>query len=184
MIKQTLDLFGKAIPSKKDVEFSKINEVAAPLGYLIHPDLCNKEVLKWLHSNNRDFNSTFYKSWMAVISKNRFELFVDQLLHYASTYGTDYTGQVYLPEGSVEVPPFNKFKIIDPITPQEVIDRCEKMLFSGIALKQTTIEDILVILDELGHFIDLEKVKNKEAKMVLYKKTGVIPKDHSEMVRY
>lgn len=184
MTQETLSLFNKAIPTKTNVEFSIINEYAVSLGYLVHPDLCNKEVLKWLKSNDRNFNSTFYKSWQAVISKNRFELYIDQIRHYASTYGTDYEGEVYLPEGEVEVPEFSKFKVITPITKEEVIDRCEKMLFAGIALKQETIESILNILDELGYSIDIDKVKNKEAKMFLYKAKGVLPKEPVEMVRY
>jgi hypothetical protein len=68
------------------------------------------------------------------------------------------------------VPEFSKFKVITPITKEEVIDRCEKMLFAGIALKQETIESILNILDELGYSIDIDKVKNKEAKNVYFTK--------------
>lgn len=184
MIQETLRLFNKAIPTTPNVEFSVVNEYAVSLGYLVHPDLCNKEVLKWLKSNDRNFNSTFYKSWQSVISKNRFELYLDQIRHYASTYGTDYDGEVYLPDGEAEVPEFTKFKVISPITKDEVIDRCEKMLFAGIALKQETIESVLNILDELDYAIDIDKVKNKEAKMFLYKAKGTLPKEPVEMVRY
>lgn len=184
MIQETLSLFNKAIPTKQNVEFSIINECAVSLGYLVHPSLCNKEVLKWLQSNKRNYNSTFYKSWQNVISKNRFELYLDQIRHYASTYGTDYEGEVYLPEGEVEVPEFTKFKIISPISKEELISRCEQMLFAGIALKQETIESVLSILDELDYVIDIDKVRNKEAKMFLYKNKGALPKEPVEMVRY
>ena len=184
MTNQTLNLFNKAIPSTNDVEFSVINKYAVSLGYLIHPDLCNSEVLVWLKSKQMDVNSTFYKSWKDIISKNRFELFLDQIKHYASTYGTDYTGQVFLPEGVVEVPDLTKFKVISPITKEEAIVRCEQLLFSGIALKQETIEAVLGILDSLDHVVDVEKVKNKEAKMFLYKSTDTLPKEPVEMVRY
>jgi len=184
MTQETLSLFNKAIPTKQNIDFSVINKYAVSLGYLVHPDLCNKDVLKWLELNNTNLNSTFYKSWQAVISKNRFELYLDQIRHYASTYGTDYEGEVYLPEGEVEVPEFTKFKVISPITKEEVIDRCEKMLFAGIALKQETIELVLTILDELDYTIDIDKVKNKEAKMFLYKAKGALPKEPVEMVRY
>lgn len=179
-----LKLFNKAIPIKTDVDFSIINEYAVALGYLVHPNLCNNDVFKWLKSKDRKYNSTFYKSWTAVVSKSRFELYIDQLKHYASTYGTDYTGEVYLPEGNVEVPEFTKFTVISPITKEEVIERCLKMLYAGIALKQETIEDVLLILDELEVSIDTNLVKNKEAKMFLYKKTGQLPNDAVEMVRF
>lgn len=184
MTNETLRLFGKAIATKTNVNFSKVNEVAVKLGYLVHPDLCNTEVLKWLNSKECDINTTFYKSWNDIIRKNRFELLIDQLLHYASTYGTEYTGEVYLPSGSVSVPDFTKFKIISPITEDELISRCEKMLFSGIALKQETIEDLLSVLNGLDHEIKIENVRNKEAKMFLYKKCEFLPTDATEMVRY
>ncbi len=185
MNKTILKLFGKAIATTKpNVAFSEINKVAVTLGYLVHPNLCNSEVLAWLQFNSRDYNSTFYKRWNDVISKNRFELYIDQLRHYASTYGTDFMGEIYLPEGSAVVPEFTKFKVISTITQDEVISRCEQMLFSGIALKQETIEDILLILNELHCRIDIDKVKNKEAKMFLYKNTGSIPTEPTEMVRY
>ncbi len=185
MNKRTLKLFGQAIVAKnKSTEFEKVNKVAVALGYLVHPSICTDEVYLWLKGKEVNYNSTFYKSWSDVINKTRFELYIDQLKHYASTYGTDYAGEVYLPEGEVLVPAFTKFKIISPITKEEVIARCEKMLYSGIALKQETIDDIFLILDELDYAVDVSKVKNKEAKMVLYKKTGTLPTEPVEMVRY
>jgi len=183
-----LKLFGRAIPVEgkiTSVPFSEMNKLAVRMGYLVHVDLCIQDVYQWLIEQKTDLNSTFYKSWGAVISKNRFELYVDQLLHYASTYGTDRTGEVYLPEGEItNVPEFTKFKVILPIHVNEAISRCEKLLYSGIALKQETIEDIFVVFNALGFEVDVEKVKNKEAKMFLYQQTGALPKDPVEMVRY
>ncbi len=184
MNKTILKLFGRALVSDNNLSFKVVNAVAVKMGYIVHPDICNADVLLWLESKETNFNSTFYKSWDAVISKNRLELYMDQLLHYASTYGTDFKGEVYLPEGEANLPAFNTFKIVSPITKDEVIDRCEKMLFSGIALKQETIVDIFTILDELDHAVNVDKVKNKEAKMILYEKTGALPSDATEMVRY
>lgn len=184
-----LKLFGRAIPfmdgAIASIPFSEMNKFAVTRGYLIHPDLCIQDVYQWLNSNEIDVNTTFYKSWGAVISKNRFELFVDQLKHYASTYGTDRAGEVYLPEGKItDVPEFTKFKVILPIYVNEAISRCEKLLYSGIALKQETIEDLFVVFNSLGFNVDVEKVKNKEAKMLLCQQMGVLPKDPVEMVRF
>jgi hypothetical protein len=101
-----------------------------------------------------------------------------------STYGTNFEGTPYIPNNEPEIIPYSTYKIILPITNEECIERCEKMLFSGIALKQETIEDILNLLDELKYTIDIEKVKNKEAKMFLCKKLNVLPFDPVEMVRF
>jgi hypothetical protein len=90
----------------------------------------------------------------------------------------------YVPNNEPEIIPYSTYKIILPITKEECIERCEKMLFSGIALKQETIEDVLTLLDGFKYVIDIEKVKNKEAKMFLCKKFGVLPSDPVEMVRF
>jgi hypothetical protein len=179
-----IDLFNKAIPSTEKINFSEVNKVATKLGYIVHPDICNREVLNWLNSKRFNPNSTFYKSWNDVIVKSRWELFVDQIKHYASTYGTNFEGEVYLPAGEIEIPKFTDFKVITPITNEEVITRCENMLFSGIALKEDTMKNILDILNWLNHKIDVDKVKNKEAKMILCKNYNLLPSDATELVRY
>ena len=184
-----LKLFNKAVvdTDAAKLEFRFVSNYTVKLGYLVHPDLCTADILDWVKSQQRDYNCTFYKKWSDVINKSRFELYIDQLLHYASTYGTNFTGEVYLPEGKAEVPDFKQFNVIAPITKEEVISRCEGLLFSGIALKQETIDDVLSVFEILGHVIsagDINNVKNREAKMYLHKKTGTLPFDAVEMVRY
>lgn len=178
-----IKLFNSALKKKNTLNFAEVNKFAVKLGYLVHPDLCSDETLEYLKSQSVDYNSTFYKKWSSVINKNRFELLLDQLMHYASTYGTNFTGEPYLPNEVAEVPPFNTFKVILPITKEDLIKRCNNML-SGIALSQTTIEDLLAILTNLNALPNIELVKNREAKMFLYKKTGTVPNNAIEMVRY
>ena len=183
MNKLILSLFNKAIPTTNTKSFNSINEVGMKVGYFVHPSLCNKEVYDWLTSLSIDYNSTFYKRWQDITGKSRFELLIDQIRHYASTYGTEFKGEQYLPEGTIELPEIYKFKVITPITKEEVISRCEKMLYSGIALKQETMEAVLSILDSLNHVVDIELVKNKEAKMKLCVSMNKLPSDPVDMVR-
>lgn len=177
-------LFKGVLPSKDVLPFDLVNKETVKYGYLVAPEVCTSEVLGFLRKQKIDYNSTFYKKWSTVISKSRFELLIDQLKHYASTYGTNHTGTPYIPEVAEDVPAFNTFKVIKAISKEEVISRCEKMLFSGIALSQETIQDVLGILSAFNHKIDVEKVKNKEAKMFLHKETRTVPADAVEMVRY
>lgn len=179
-----IDLFNKAIPTTHKLNFGSVNKESTKLGYIVHPDVCNPDVVKWLDKQRFNPNSTFYKNWNDIVSKNRLELFLDQIKHYASTYGTGFTGDVYLPEGSLEIPNITEFKVITPITKEEVISRCENMLFSGIALKEETMKNVLDILNWLNHKIDVDKVKNKEAKMILCKNYNLLPSDATELVRY
>lgn len=179
----TIKLFNKAFAGNS-ANYQELSKLAYKIGYLVHPDCSTIEVESFLNSQKIDVNSTFYKSWEDVTSKNRFELFVDQIRHYASTYGTGYTGEVWLPEGVAEVPNFDTFKVLTPITKEGAITRCESMLFSGIALKQETIEQIIDVLKQCNYTPDINKVKNKEAKMWLYKSSETTPADEVEMLRY
>jgi len=180
-----IKLFNKAIPQTTDnLFFHEVNTISVKYGYLVHPDVCNKSTLEFVKSQQINYNSTFYKSWEDVVSKSREELFFDQIRHYFSKYGTNYQGEIFVPnkdKGTVE---FTNFKTILPITKKEVSDKCLGMLYSGIALSQETIEDVLNILTWLEVEVDIELVKNKEANMFLYKSTGKLPNDPVEMIRY
>ena len=174
-----IKLFNKALAGNT-VSFSEINKIAVKLGYIVDPRCCTTEVLEFLKSLPVNLNATFYKSWNDIISKNRFELFVDQLKHYASTYGTDFKGEVWTPNEGSDQPDYTNFKIISPITIEEVNTRCCDMLYTGIALNENTLRMILELITD----VDVEKVKNKEAMMSLHKKFGTVPKDNVEFVRF
>lgn len=165
-------------------DYNELSKLAYKVGYLVSPLCSTIEVLEFLQKQVVDYGSTFYKSFDQVASMSRWELFLDQVAHYASTYGTNYTGEMYVPKGFADIPAFTTFKVIMPITKKEAIKRCEAMLVSGIALSQETIEDVLAVLGQCNHTIDINIVKNKEAKMWLYKATGTTPSDAVEMVRY
>lgn len=181
-----LKTFNKAVATGITVPFNVLNENSLKHGFIVHPDLCNEEVLNWIKSKESDYNSTFYKKWNDIISKSRIELWEDQLKHYASTYGTNYEGESFIPRKESASPDINisTFKVIMPISKEEVSERCLNMLYSGIALKQETITDVISILAWLNTEINIDKVKNKEAKMFLYKETESLPTEPSEMVRF
>lgn len=174
-----IKLFNKAFPGN-DVAFNTINKLAVTVGYIVHPECCTKEVLDFLKKQNINYNATFYKSWSNVISKNRFELYLDQIKHYASTYGTDYKESVFIPNDGANQIPFTDLKIILPITKEEANKRSCEMLYSGIALSSDTISMIL----PLATNVDISLIKNKEALMHFCKLTDSIPTDATEFVRY
>jgi hypothetical protein len=174
-----IKLFNKAFKSD-EVSFSEINKLAVKVGYIVHPHCCSNEVLQFLKSLPINLNATFYKSWSDIINKNRFELYIDQIKHYASTYGTDFKGEVWTSNEGSEQPDYSDFKVITPITIEEVNNRCCDMLYSGIALNENTLKMVLELITD----IDVERVKNKEAMMSLHKKFGTVPKDNVEFVRF
>lgn len=180
-------------------DFAAINKKAVKLGWIISPECCNKYVDEWLDSLTANYNTTFYKEWEDVISKSRFEIFLDQIRHYASTYGKlekgeEIEGNGFVPNDGGVVPRFEDLKVLEPITADELAMKCLDVLKSGIALKDSTMKvmcDFYVatipwkddantkeVLPKL-----LSEVKNKEAMCYLSQKFGVLPADEFGMLR-
>lgn len=191
-----IDYFKKGLVDKdKTVDFAAINKKAVKLGYLISPDCCNKYVDEWLDTLTANYNATFYKEWNDVLSKSRFELFIDQLRHYASTYGTGFKqeGNGWVPNDGGLCPRFEDLKVIEPITANELAKKCFDVLKSGIALKDSTMKvmcDFYKATEWDGFDFSreqvaemLSEVKNKEAMCYLSQKFKVLPADEFGMLR-
>ena len=154
-------------------------------GYLIHPACDASYIAHFLASRDMQYNSTFYKTWNDVTNKSRFELFVDQVLHYMTTYGTDFTQEAYLPNVNPEEPAFNTYKAISPISLYDLYVKCLGMLQSGIALKADT---VAVLTDYIITFakyremtVDVDSIKNREALIIICNALGVMPKDGAKL---
>ena len=170
--------------------FEDVNAESAKYGWIIHPDCCSKLALDWVKAEAKtNYNKTFYAKWSDIMSKTRFELLVDQLLHYASTYGTDYTGETYVPNNAPDVEiPYDSFKVIMPATDEEIYNRCVKMLQAGIALETETVNALVGFITEQKRFktygLDIDTIKNKEATIALMDATSFYGKDPFNMLRY
>lgn len=179
-----IELFNKSLVLEPILDFKTVNEKAVKYGYLIHPNVCSMEVLNYVLSKKTNYNSTFYTKWTSIINKSRFELLIDQLLHYASTYGSNFTGTTYIPEILEDVPPFTEFKVIGIIGKDEVCKRCEEILSSGVALSQDIIERIFKIINFFNYKLKIENTRNREVRMILHKTLNIMPDDPVEMVRF
>lgn len=185
-------LFGKALKVMLNLRVDPkiVNELAITKGYIVHPDCCGQVVMAYLHTLPSNYNATFYKSFEDVKSKNRFELAMDQVMHYASTYGTDFTAKPYVHNYmlTAEYPKidFRDAKLIEPMTIEELKEKIFKMLYAPIALKSETLimlQDLLCEHDLLDS-VDVDKIKNKECLMLMHKLKGSYPKSAVECVRY
>lgn len=58
------------------------------------------------------------------------------------------------------------------------------MLSSGIALHSNTLDKLFKIFNYFNYVPDIETIKNKEAKMYVYKLTDTVPQEPTEWVRY
>ena len=158
-------------------------------------------------------NASFHKSWKKVKEADIEQLVIEQWAHYLTTYGkknpieyllqkgiehlpqdfdvtklydTDY---VYLPKEILSSPSTDinevKLVIIKGLTKDELKDKLLKLLDSGIALKEDTIKDVT----DVALFVDvneeeIESIKNKEVRVILYNFLGKIPENPIEFLRY
>lgn len=184
---RTLKLFN-AVISRPSTESPFISDE----GFIILPDAlwAKEQIQRYYLSeklNGNSLNKTFHKSWTKIKNTPRFELLIDQILHYISTYGSDFKDEVYIPHEILNIPDVELvYKTIRGYTKDEIRDKCLSLLQSGMALKEETINDILsVLVEDVGYsFTGNEKIKNKEAVVKIADIYGVLPKDTMEFFRY
>lgn len=187
-----ITMFNVAPTAVEDkLSFLEVNAESAKYGWIIHPDCCSKTTLAWVKAEAKtNYNKTFYKKWEDITSKTRIELLADQLVHYATTYGTGFTaGNGYVPNQSPDVEiPYQSFKVIMPATEEEIYNRCIKMLQSGIALESETLNIIIdyIVKEEryLKYGLNIDTIKNKEAVIMLMDATNIYGADPFNMLRY
>lgn len=160
-------------------------------GLIIPPDAIWAKDKIITHYSNRlsgdQLNKTFHKSFAKVRNSSRYDLYIEQIRHYVSTYGTNFEGDVYIPDELLNVPELKlKFKTVQTFSKEQLIQKSLSMLNSGIAMNQDSIVSVLCLLsDELGYtFTGKEKIKNKEAVVLIADLYGVIPDDTIEFFRY
>jgi hypothetical protein len=161
-------------------------------GYIIEPNgmWAKHSIVQYYKRerlNGNDLNKTFHKSWAKIKGSSRFELFIEQIQHYISTYGSDFRDEIYIPDEILELPEVKlTYKVVKAYTKDELIEKCLSLLCSGIALKEETINNIITLLvDELGYtFTGSEGIKNKEAVVKIADLYGVLPTDTLEFFRY
>lgn len=180
-------LFNKALKMTDGTDCNQLAELALKKGYAVHPDCMNARVMAFLRSLPDNVNTTFYKEWKDITSKSRLELLLDQIMHYASTYGTNFAGVAYVPNGDPEEPQpldLKDCKVILPITVQEIDEKIHNMFKSGIALEANTIVDCLELINELKINLNVDVIRNKEVMVRVCDATNVYPSKPEEFMRY
>lgn len=184
---KTLKLFNAVLAKE-----TKVIEPSVKLGYIIEPSAlwAEKQITSYYKKealSGNDLNKTFHKSWKKIKDSSRYELLVEQIRHYISTYGSNFQDEIYIPEEVLKIPKMKLvFKVIKGLSKEEMIEKCLFLLQSGIALKEETINDVLTILvDEMGYkFTGDENIRNKEAIIKIADIYGILPKDTMEFFRY
>lgn len=138
-------------------------------------------------------NNSFHKSWEKVATSSDEQLFLEQVVHYMTTYGFEELGiydenSVYIPNEELDIPGLEdkiKLIIIKGYTKAELKSKLLKLLSSGIALKEDTIKDVVDVAKFVGlDSKDIDTIRNREVKTMLYDKIKVIPENPTEFLRY
>ena len=160
---ELLRLFGKEL--RQDVKtdtkiFNRVNGGAIKKGYLVTMGACTEDTVAYLDEIDINPNATFYAAWEDVLSKNRIELLMDQLYHYASTYGTNYEGAPYIPNNIDIDLPYKELKVIDTMSLEEAQDRILTMVYSSMPMKDNTLDDIIAVLKGLSisHLVNIDTI--------------------------
>ena len=177
----------KIAPSRATVDPIEVNKISIQSGYVIHPECCNEDTLEFAQELYRNYNSTFYSCWEQVENTPFELLYINQIMHYASTYGTDFQGEPFIINDKPVEVPYTSFTIIKPATDEEIFNRCKNMITSGIALKSSTAEMVIECMLKyplLCVEVDPEDIANKEARCVWYDLTDTTPDDKFELMRF
>lgn len=134
--------------------------------------------------------NTFYSSFEESAETEQLEKLYNVLIYYFSVFVPEQMGigsTAVIPAKDLQLPENDKpvkVTVITSISNEEIGKRVHKMLESGVALKDDTLKAVLTIAEYLSLELDLEKVRNKEFKMFLYKELGTIPENPVEFLRY
>jgi hypothetical protein len=153
-----------------------------------------KIVEKEIGLTAEQMNNSFHKSWEKIKNASDKQLFIEQIIHYMTTYGFESIGiynsdTVYIPTEKLKIPSIKEDKIILVVikgyTKKEIKTKLLELLQSGIALKEETINDVIEIANFVGiEGSEIESVKNKEVKVILYDKFDKFPIDPIEFLRF
>ncbi|WP_294298103.1 hypothetical protein [uncultured Chryseobacterium sp.] len=184
---KTLQLFNAVLAKESPAEAFISDD-----GFIIEPSAlwAKNQILSYYAReklNGNDLNKTFHKSWQKIKDSTRAQLLLEQVYHYISTYGSDFRGEIFIPNEVLNVPDLKlTFKVIKAYTEKEMIEKCLSLLSSGIALKEETIDDVLSVLHNDLHynFTGKENIRNKEAIIKIADRYDIFPENPVEFFRY
>ena len=184
----TLKLFNAVVERQSKETKSFVSEN----GYVIVPGAlwAKDQIIDYYEReklDGNDLNKTFHKSWQKIKDSSRFELLIEQITHYLSTYGSNFQDEIYIPQEVLDVPDLKlKYKVIKSYTKDEMTEKCLGLLKSGIALTEETLDGLISILvDELDYeFTGKEGIRNKEAIVKIADMYNVYPDNSVEFFRY
>jgi hypothetical protein len=147
--------------------------------------------------NKYQLNSTFHKSWKKIQSAPYFQLVVEQLLHYFSTYGLESLGYkydeslVYIPTEKLELKDTDINEIIvkhiDIVDKEKAVNIFNDYVNKGIGLDAYTLNHLKNIFDLFYEYNLISQdymTNNRQLNTYIDKKLNRLPNEPEDMLRY
>lgn len=200
----TLRLF-KALPvsdKNKTYRDSDVDAKTIPMGFVFSAEVLGNysdtsHLIKMVDDlygrDPQKLNKAFHKSFSKVRDTPMEQLVLEQVLHYMTTYGAEHYGvynedRVFIPAEMLDAPEITDaltLVVIKGYTTLELKDKLLKLLSSGVALGEESVQDSIEVATLVGlSTYEIEQVKNREVKAALYKQFGLVPTDPVEFLRY
>jgi hypothetical protein len=205
----TLRLFkGIYIPDRHknidDEKYQAMLKITMPRGFIISseilPHINDLEKLVYIidkYYGLGNINNTFQSSWKKIQDSKMEDLVLEQITHYMTTYGKNMfinmnhdtnDNYIYIPYKDLNVPQLDiegfKFTMISGYDEEELKEKIFKIISSGIALKDDTMNDLIEIMTFLDFGEkELELIKNKEMKSRMYLYLNLVPENNIEFLR-
>jgi len=153
------------------------------------------KIVKDIYLSSEQVNNSFYKNWETIRNLSDQKRFVDQILHYMSTYGMESVGMynkktVYIPHQELDIPEITEDIILIPINiinKNQLLTLLKNIIYQDIAFSKQSIEDIKCIFENYNTFmkqISYDSIKNRELKSSLNELFGIVPSDPEEWIRF
>lgn len=142
--------------------------------------------------SNSTINSTFFQTLDQNINTPTYMRMYMQALNYLQTYGgvnvtsheTVQFGANRQLDDNMKLDLQQNFTVISAFTTEELEQKVQSLLYSGMALESKTVEDLIYLIGKLDLKIEISKVKNREAMMKLSKELDLYPVNPDMFMNY
>ena len=142
--------------------------------------------------SNSIVNSTFFQTLGQNINTPTYMRMYMQALNYLQTYGgvnvtsheTVQFGSNRQLDDSIKLDLQQNFTVISAFTTEELNQKVQSLLYSGMALESKAVEDLIYLISKLNLKIEISKVKNREAMMKLSKELDLYPANPDMFMNY
>lgn len=161
--------------------------------YIYPSESLLKEIESIVGLSGEKANASFHKSWRVVQDSSNDDLFLQQIVHYITTYGFESLGvysedTVYIPNEKLNIPSIDediRLTVIHGLTDEEILEKIVSLGSSGIALSNVTLKDIMTVVETNKYDSSFViKIKNRELKGLLSDYYHIVPSEPEEFFRY